>query len=135
MPNISIVAVVACLISTCALASDAWDCTFTAFDGPPGITSHVTIQIDGDKLDWMLDPFDIPIARMHIVPQALHYRIVENNSIGIVAVSSQARIDKDVGPVINSETIAIDKANGALHAGVVGTKGLHDNLSGTCRAK
>lgn len=135
MRNLSIIALAACLISTPALAADAWDCTFLAFDGPPGITSHVTIQIDGDKLDWILDPYDIPIPKMHIVPGVLRYRVIENNNVGIVAVFSQARIDKDAGPVISSETIVINKANGALHAGVAGTNGVHDNLSGTCRPK
>jgi hypothetical protein len=123
------------LISTPALAADSWNCTFLAFDGPPGITSHVTIQVDGDKLDWLLASYDIPNPKIHIVPSALHYRVMENNGVGIVAVSSQARTDKEVGSVINSETIAIDKTTGVLRAGVVGTNGVHDNLSGACRQK
>jgi hypothetical protein len=135
MKKQSVVVLAVGLISTSALGAEAWDCKFKAFDGPPGISSHVTIRLNNDKLDWMLQPFDIPVPATHITPPIIQYRVLENNNIGIVAVSSRARIDKDFGILISSETVAIDKSSGALHAGIVGTNGVHDNLSGTCRPK
>ena len=121
--------------TTPTLASETWDCRFTAFDGPPSIKSHVTIKINGSALNWLLDPFNIPIPKIHISPRAIRYRILQNNDVGVVAINTQARIDKDIGPIVSSETVAIDKTTGALHAGVVGTRGLHDNLSGHCHVK
>jgi hypothetical protein len=112
-----------------------WDCTFKAFDGPPGASGHATIQVDGDNLDWTLDAFDMPDLKRNTAPVAFHYRVLENNRIGLVAVSAQAQMDKDVGPLISSETIVLNKADGKLSAGGVGTNGAHDSLSGTCRLK
>jgi hypothetical protein len=70
------------------------------------------VQINGDDLAWTTDAFDLPFPKMHIPAHTLHYRILENNDVGVVAVASQSRIDKDVGPVISAEVVTIKCAIG-----------------------
>jgi hypothetical protein len=135
LARLTIIAAVSFFFTMPVWAADSWECAFVVFDGPPGITSHATVKLDGGMFDWIIAPLDVSIPPTHIVPPAMRYRILENNNVGIVAVSSRARIDKTFGALITAETIALDKTNGRLHVGVVGTNGVHDNLSGTCRPK
>src|ERR1700733_5814504 len=128
MKTLAVIALSLGLVSASASAHEVWDCTFPPVAGPPGPHGHVSIQIDGANLDLLNDPYDVPqpkpLPAIHIDPGANHYDIIENNDVGIVAVAAQARLNIAVGPVVNSSTIAISRADGAIRGGVVGTNGL-----------
>jgi len=119
-------------LASSASAEERWDCTFTTPYLPHGALVHVAIRIDGDGLDWVLDPVDIPELKIHGGPTVFHHRVLVNNEVGIVAVSARAEIDKDVGPVVASETVVIDRRTGALRTGIVEPNGVHEATAGTC---
>lgn len=128
-------AILFCLISTPALAASEWDCLFTDLHSQPGGTAHATIRIEGKKLEWIVDGFDVPGSGNQVPASSFSYTVLEDNDFGLVAVSPRMKIDKDAGPIIGSGTIALDKKNGQFRSGTVLTNGVHDNLNGTCKVK
>jgi hypothetical protein len=123
------------IVAAPAYAGQIWDCTVRKSDVPPAIGNHSIFIVEGDDLRTTTGPVDITVPELHIPAATFHYRILENNDVGLVAVTTQARNDKDVGPVVAAETIVIDKANGRFHEGIVGNSGLSDMASGSCKLK
>jgi hypothetical protein len=131
------------LFGSPAIAAETWDCTIHAnlrSGGTEVAPEHGQIGIEGDELHW----------------RGQHYRIAVNNDVGVVAVFAQATTSPPSitvhglqpaqnaameahfrslipNPLIDSVTIAINKQDGSLRIGSVGTTQVRDESAGTCR--
>jgi hypothetical protein len=124
-----------CAIPFAASASELWHCSFTSRSGSAkGILGTAQIEIDGESLKWEVlfpsVPLD-PSAGTKLV--TFQNRVLENNAVGLVAISSQARLDADVGALIGSTVITVNKGTGKLRMGSVMDNGVHDLLQGSCK--
>jgi hypothetical protein len=135
MLRIAIAAVAICFVSNAALGAETWECTFFPFDGPPHASGRATIEINENELKWILPAHPMPSAHGYMGAITFRDAVLQNNKLGVVAASSQAQTDKDVGPIISADVIVLKKSTGALHEGTVSMSGVHDVLSGTCRHK
>ena len=125
-----------CVAGSPALAAQKWDCMFTRLLGAAeGLPGEARVEIDSDAFNWeVLSPGPTlkPIADP--VWTKFEYRVLENNDTGVVAVSSEAQVNRDVGPLVGATIITISKPSGDLRMGSVMTKGVHDLLTGHCDA-
>ncbi len=123
-----------CAATAPALAAETWDCTFIIVNGSAkGLYGSAKIQIDGDTLNWQVPPPTKPTAEAK--GTTFQYRLLQDNRIGIVAISSEARVDDNVGPLVGATVITLNKLTGALRTGSVMVNGEHDILSGNCKSK
>lgn len=141
------------IASAPAVAAETWDCTVTDTGAAsPHVTVYphnVQIQIDGDDLGWTgRGPLGSEPTR--------HYHIAVNDDVGVVAVFAQATTSvpsvKVTGvpprlaaalqtqmtsaipaPLINSYTIALNKQDGSLRTGLVGTTDVREDQTGKCQ--
>jgi hypothetical protein len=122
-----------------AFAADSWDCTFARVSGSAkGSAGIAKIHIDGNTLNWLLPPPYATDTRNKWT--TFPYRLLENNDVGIVAVTTEARVYEGmgslyngIGPVVGATIIILNKSNGDFHTGSVMANGAHDLLSGRCK--
>lgn len=134
-----------------ASAAEIWNCTVHSMLAP-GATElsagHAQIKIDGDDLAWIDGAAASGLTR--------HYHIAVNNDVGAVAIFAQATtsppsvtvaglphnlaVDMQTrlaaavpNPLVNSYTIALNKKDGSLRTGSVGTTGVHDISTSECQ--
>ncbi|HEV2562626.1 MAG TPA: hypothetical protein VGT78_10835 [Rhizomicrobium sp.] len=122
-------------LSTHAVASETWDCTFTKVGEPSNWTRHATIEINGDNLDWRLDPIEMRDPRMSVPATSFHYHILENNDVGTIAAFPEATNEKLLGLIVKATVIVLAKADMSVRMGVVGTYPAQDALTGQCHPK
>jgi hypothetical protein len=132
------------VLSTPAAAIESWNCTFVDKTNMLPLNAHggSKIEIDGEQLDWK---DEVPVIGIggRPVPDSnggyehrtatFHYRVLENNEVGIVAVSSEAQINADIGPLVGARVITISKPSGDLREGSVMAGGEYDLLTGHCQ--
>ncbi|MGD0191660.1 MAG: hypothetical protein ABSD74_13045 [Rhizomicrobium sp.] len=114
-------------INASAFGSEAWNCNFVRAAGrAKGSQGAAKIEIANDVLKW-----EPQISPTNWVP--IPYKIAEDNEVGIVAVSSQAQTDKELGPLIGATVLAVNKLDGSLNMGSVMLTGEYAVLSGRCQ--
>ncbi len=131
------------MFSSPAIAAETWDCTIHR-NLPPGGTEVTPergqIKIEGDELSWRGRPLHVAV----------------NNDVGVVAIFAQATTSPPAvtvhglqpeqnaameahfrsltpNPLIDSFTIAINKQDGSLRIGSVGTTQVLDISTGNCQ--
>jgi hypothetical protein len=126
-----------CFTSVSALAAETWGCSFAPTSGSArGLQGDAEIQIEANALSWRVLVVKAPLnPDAGAKREAFPYKLLENNSVGIVAVSSQSRMDEHVGPLVGATVVTIRKQSGELRMGSVMANGEHDLLSGHCELK
>jgi ABC-type lipoprotein release transport system permease subunit len=138
--------------STSAPATETWNCTTTRTNANPHVKVYpqtAQIEINGDDLaQTELNPaISVPTTHLHVLV---------NNEIGIVAVSAQAITNKQwatvsglpskmasalqaeinsaiPNPLVNSYTLALNKQDGSMRIGSVGTTAVSEFGTGKCQ--
>jgi hypothetical protein len=134
-----------------APATETWNCTTTRTNTNPHVRVYpqtAQIEINGDDLaQTELNPaISVPTTHLHVLV---------NNEIGIVAVSAQAITNKHwatvsglpsktasaleaeinsaiPNPLINSYTLALNRHDGSMRMGSVGTTAVSEFATGKC---
>ena len=138
--------------SASARAAETWNCTMTRTNTNPRVTVYpqsLQIEINGDDL---VETERGPTSSGPTV----HLHVLVNNEIGIVGVSAQAITNKQwvtvsglpskmasalqaevnaaiPNPLINSYTLALNKKDGSMRIGSVGTAAVSEFASGKCQ--
>ena len=116
-----------------SVAVEALSCEFQVFDrsgkGFPGVSR---VQISDDFLLWF-EPSALAGPQTNPPYDGLKYKILENSEIGIVAVTSFAYRESDIGPVLGAWVLTIRKSDGAMRVGVVAADGVVNRLTGNCK--
>jgi hypothetical protein len=127
-----------CLTVTPVAATTSWSCTFSdAFGHEKKATGAARIDIDGNKFRWS-GLFQPNSGTKWATTES---KLLENNAVGVVAVSSRARVYtkadgpmyRGIGPAIGAGVTIIDKSSGALRVGSVTASGEYDILVGHCK--
>jgi hypothetical protein len=121
--------------SSAALSAEAWECVFHTVDGPTGLSTQAIMEIDEKGLKWILPAHPMPIVGGYIGATTFQFAVLQNNDIGLVAASPQARTDKDVGVILGAFVVVLNKSSGAFHGGSVWMAGVSDSMKGTCKHK
>lgn len=128
--------VVLSVVAMPAVGAESWKCTFTDDFLPSGVHNIAKVDISGDKLLWRVQFPTQPLTpNAGTKWEAFPSQVLENNDVGIVAVSSQAKLDRSAGPLLGAEVIVIKKSNGDLRVGSIAANGVHDLMRGSCRAE
>jgi hypothetical protein len=123
-----------------SLAIESADCTWEIYSAPSNlrIPAHARIQIQGAKLLFTLDAQDFGEGTnaTHFPPTTEEYKILENNSIGVVAGLPRAEKIEGVGPVLSSEILLLSRANGRLKIMNIGLADVDEvTITGQCTLK
>lgn len=121
-----------------AFAVESWDCKFVSqYGSDKGLGGISRIRIENNVMDWLLPPWGKPYPGMKWTKT--EDRLLENNKIGMVSVSSYARVYRPVGamyrglgPIIGATVTTLDKKSGNLRVGSVMRTGEYDLLTGHC---
>ena len=151
-----IVVVLCCGIfwmSAPAAAMERWNCTIHAsasFGGTETSPGHVQMQIDGNDLSWVTPNFTV--LGKEYPGSTQHRPVILNNDVGIVAVSaiattavprillngrdneqfSKMATSMIPNPRVQAYATVLDKHNGTLRVGSVGTTKVQEIDLGEC---
>jgi hypothetical protein len=120
--------------SSAAIAAEKMTCEYKFLDGSAkGLHGASKIEISGNTLKYFVQtsaPFLSQKPRIFYTET--HFKILEKNKVGLVAVKSDALV-APIGPVLGAQILTIGKADGALHIGSAGSTGVYDQLAGHCQ--
>ena len=125
-----------------ALASEKWECTFTDAEFlPPGSTGVARVEINDNVFIWSVATPKLTWPS-HREPKfvgtewvAFSSRVLENNELGVVAVSSESKIDESGQPRVVAQVYIIEKRTGKLRVSGVSVDGADNGMQGQCVAK
>lgn len=131
----------ACFLFGAPAIAETWDCTLKVFGEPPNMPGSSTVEIVGQTLNWQVQApvigatgYPVPDGnggyRLRTV--TFPYRILENNDLGVSAVSSAAASAlPNVGTVVLADVVLIRKTDGKLKLGNIGVDA-YDVEDGHC---
>jgi hypothetical protein len=91
------------------------------------------IEITGNVLKRFVEspvPF-LPKPKISYI--VTDYKILERNKVGVVAVTSDALVAPNIGPVLGVQVLTIRKSDGAFRIGSAGSTGVYDQSAGRCK--
>jgi len=132
-----ILSAIVLIANTSANAGDLWECSFSRVSGSAkGLMGSARIRISSDVLEWQVLFSKSPVPPFEGTQwTTFKHHLLENSAVGIVAVTSEARMDKDNGALIGATIITVNKVNGGLRMGSVMDNGNHELLTGHCDLK
>jgi hypothetical protein len=91
------------------------------------------IEISGNVLKRFVEspvPF-LPKPKISYI--VTDYKILEQNKVGVVAVTPDALVAPNIGPVLGVQVLTIRKLDGAFRIGSAGSTGVYDQSAGRCK--
>jgi hypothetical protein len=120
--------------STPAAAADVWECTFSGVTADPSVSNLGTVKIEGQTLLWSTPGLPRAVGPHHI--GVSKYRILENNTLGIVAVEAYAENwGPNFGLILRGDIFVLNKADGGMREGDVAFDGVREMRHGQCHPK
>lgn len=126
-------------LSKAVYAEEHWKCENISTSGSAkDLPGMYIFKVEKNTLHWYLSP---PLKLDEKNENTfVEYMIIENNDVGLVAVSSLARLSPVLGagrandnPLIGARVITLNRSSGELRMGSVMLTGEYDFLHGYCK--